>query len=1378
MHKTSYITIWIFYFFAIGFAQEKKLEYSQNLTISEGLAHNGVTSILEDARGYMWVGTYDGLNSYNGYEFKVFKNTVEKNLLVSNRVRTISEMENGELWIGTDDGITAYNYILERFTNVYANKLIGKGINGPIVRKILTDKQDDSVLCATEDNGLLLFKTDHTFIKRYVPPKGFHDEPISFLDGLALDSNNYLFSTSAGLVLFKKNKEEFLQIFENDVTASTAILQLDSNTLLATLSNGIVVFGFDKSGDTYSFESAIKKMETERFNSAALDKNGKLWLGTMTNGVVQIENIAAFKKEPTYSVSSYAPESGLLRTSCVYPSENNGCWIGTFNKGLFRFNLDANPFKKYMGGSSYDFSIHQNNVTYITALDSHRVLMTASLDRIALFNTTSAKFEPLPFNLPNDDKFNVSSAFVDSRNNIWMMLRENGGLIRVKDGQTDWENLDSYENTTLLAEGTIRSITEDKYGNIWIATANNIFKISISNANTITQVQTLDKNPYFQKNKLSLIRRIYVDPLYDFLWMGTDADGLFRLDIDNKTPLSALEVKQYISDKSVKNSLSSNFVSDILRLPNDELWISTERGGICKVIDSETDPKFISFSEKDGLSNNVVKSLRYDKEGNLWAATNIGLNKYNLTDHTLRTFGKEDGLPFDDFWYASTALDDGTLLFSGLEGFCYFSPKDISEHEALPQLQFGDLKIFNHTVVPGDTIDGRVLLDKNISAQDQLNLKYDENVFSIELASLHYSNPENHKLKYKLIPIDEEWIEVPSSRRFVTYNGLQPGKYTLTALASNSANEWSEPKTLKIVIAPPWWKTVQAYVLYVILTLLILGTVLYYILKLQGLRHNVVIEQLEKNKEKEVNLAKLRFFANISHELKTPINLINSPLKILSNRFKGNVDVSEKLGLIERQSKKISQLISQVHDFERADANLLEMEYSRFYFDTFLKDLIVDFKFLAENNHKELNVVAKNSNIIVSADRDKLEKVFNNILSNAFKYTGENDVIAITYESNDKDLIVSVSDTGRGIDKADLPHIFERFYQSHKKENAHTSGSGIGLAFSKRLVEMHYGYITVESMPNKGTTIFVRLPIVKKESAEDQTAKKKAIISAENEQVVEEQLAQKIDASVIEASGNYSENVIFYVEDNLDMRLYVSKILSQFFKVKTFNNGKECFDAMENQWPDMVISDIQMPIMNGLDLCKRIKSDMKTSHIPVILLTAFANIEDQLQGIRDGADAYIKKPFDPRHLIARTEALLENRKRLRERFEIGIPLAKDNNINRRNDSAFLEKLYHLMSENLDNQALDMDQFARKLYLNRTHFYQKVKALTNKTPFELLKMYRLKKAAELLIQKQELSVNEVYIMTGFKSRTHFSKLFKEKYKVSPGQYSSSIKQKSL
>ncbi|WP_435313854.1 hybrid sensor histidine kinase/response regulator transcription factor [Cellulophaga fucicola] len=1361
------------FFFYVSSAQEKRLHYSQKLTISEGLAHNGITSILEDSRGFLWLGTYEGLNKYNGYEFKVYKNTLEQNILTSNRVRTINEDIKGNIWIGTDEGISIYDYEKETFYKIYSNKELKKGKYGPVVRNILINKKHKLIFCATEGNGILIFKDDYTFANQFFLPGTAEDKETIFFNAVAIDDDNYLFSTSKGLILYNVVNSKFKRVLSKQINFTNAVLKVDEKTIIASANTGILVVSFKKEEDKITFKFKEKKLLENQFNSLSKDKLGNLWLGTLTNGLIRVENAEEFIQNKKGITSSFYFEKGLMRVSAIAAATSTGCWVATFNEGIYKFDVEENPFKRYNTELNYDYGLFSNNISSISPLDKNRAFITASRGGVGLFNTETERFEPLPFSIPEEYQRKVAGFFVDSRKNAWIQIT-NVGLFTVKKGTT---KLKKVVVNSSLEQDFIRprKITEDKDGNIWMVFVDEIFKINIDSNGDITKIESLYNNPFFKKNKPTLSRVVYVDPLYNYIWLGTDLDGLYRINNSSKH-LKDAEVKQFVNIKNDSLSLSSNFVTSLVRLPNDELWLGTEGGGICNVKESSSkNPKFIPYTEKQGLSNNVVKSIQGDEFNNLWISTNIGLNKFDTAHKSFRNFSKSDGLPFEDFWYASNQLDNGKFIFSGLDGFCYFNPKSISTEEKLPKLQFDDFKIFNKIIVSGDTINNRVLLNKRINDIAKLQLKHNENVFSLEVASLHFSNTRNHNIKYRLLPVNKEWIEVPSNQKTIYYNGLQPGEYKLEVMASNSLNEWTPVKTLHIEILPPYWKTIWAYLLYLVLVVCLVYVVVRIILKIQSLNHKVEIEKIEKRNVNEVNEAKLRFFANISHEIKTPLTLISRPLEVLSDRFKHNEDANEKLNLITRQSKKIQQLIEQVLDFRRADANLLKMNYSRFSFDAFVKDLIIDFNFLAENDAKRLVVEKGNCSITVAADKDKLEKIFNNLLNNAFKYTSSNDVITIGYKSVDKDLIVTVKDTGRGIDSVDLEHIFERFYQSQKEDNAHISGSGIGLAFSKRLVEMHYGFIKADSEVGTGTEITVRLPIVKNNLPTDKEVPEDLDLPKEKEVTVNNKLIQENSPATIVATGDFSDSLIFYAEDNLEMRNFVSKLLSKFFKVKTFRNGKECLDAMEDEWPDIVISDVQMPEMNGLDLCLRIKSDLKTSHIPVILLTALSNIEDHLQGIRDGADAYIKKPFNVQRLITNTEALLSTRKQLRERYQIGIPLTKENNKNNRNDNAFLEKLYSLIEENLDNQEFDLNSLAKELYLNRTHFYQKVKVLTNQTPFELLKIYRLKKAAELLSQKG-LAVNEVYIMTGFKSRTHFAKIFKERYNVSPGKYATEINKK--
>lgn len=1368
--KTTYIFS-LFLICCYGlFAQKNNLEYQKKLTISNGLAHNGVTSILEDSKGFVWFGTYDGINLYDGYKLRTIKNTLDTDPLTSNRVRSLAEDAEGNIWIGTDDGITIYNYSKQSYSKLYSNEINHKSLGGPIIRDIKIANEGKHIICATEGEGILLFNADYDLLGKF-SPKGLKGKESIFYKGISLSDSQYLFSTSYGLYLFNIQTQSFKKILNGEIRDNSYLVRFNENTIFVSLaSSGVAVLEYEKVNNEYVFKLLEKSLREHRIKTMLVDEAKNLWLGTITKGFYKIPIKNSIKEGTLDSLPKeyFNDDLSVLRIGNIIGSSNRSVWVATFNEGVYEFNIFDTPFKSYDISMEDPYGLGSNIANHIVSKDTNRIYITSAYGGLTIFNVKTQKFESIENKILRPLAHRISTIYVDSRKNIWFRYLGENILNRLKEGSSKIERIELRKFPSIETLASLRSFTEDKYGNIWIGTNNDVYKVSINQNNDIINFENLNVNPFFEDRQLTLVRRIYADPLNDFIWIGADSDGLYRIKNNANKTIDALEVDQYTRDVNDASSISGNFVTSILRLPNEELWIGTEGGGVCKVTDSDTEPKFTPFTERNGLSNNVVKNIIYDDEHNLWIATNIGLNKLDTKDFSIKKFNVSDGLPFEDFWFASHRLENGYIALSGLDGFCYFDPANTFRQEPLPKLEFESFKIFNQEISPNEEINNRVLLKNRINDLDEITLKYNENVFSLDLTSLHFSNPDNHFIRYKLEPINSEWVEVVSSQNTINYNGLQHGEYELSVMASNGSNEWTAPKRLRIIIAPPFWQTTLAYIAYVVLGILLIYVISKVVLKIQALNHDVEIEQLEKNQAKEINAAKLKFFSNISHELKTPLTLISGPVNNLLGEFIHRVDVKEKLQIIERQSKKISQLINQVHDFQKAEAQALKMNYSRFSFNDFIAEFSKDFQFMAQNDDKSYTINEPENNIIVSADRDKLEKIFNNILSNAFKYTQAKDTIAISYKSEDKDLIVSVSDTGKGIDKEDLLHVFERFYQSQNFQNEHASGSGIGLSFAKLLVEMHYGYISADSEVGKGTTINIRVPVVKKETSKDQPKVEKEILTAEKDFEFKSQLLAKHNPTKIQVDGKFAEAVIFYVEDNSDMRAYVSKALSKYFKLKSFTNGQECLDAMENEWPDIVISDIQMPELNGIDLCKNIKSDIKTSHIPVILLTALTNIDDKIQGIKDGADAYITKPFNVQHLITRTETLLDNRKQLRERFQIGIPLTKENNLNNRNDNAFLEKLYNLIEENLDNQNLDLNSFAKELYLNRTHFYQKVKALTNLTPFEVLKDYRLKKAADFLVNKK-VSVNEVYAMTGFKSRTHFSKLFKEKYNITPGKY---------
>ncbi len=473
-----------------------------------------------------------------------------------------------------------------------------------------------------------------------------------------------------------------------------------------------------------------------------------------------------------------------------------------------------------------------------------------------------------------------------------------------------------------------------------------------------------------------------------------------------------------------------------------------------------------------------------------------------------------------------------------------------------------------------------------------------------------------------------------------------------------------------------------------------------------------------------------------------------------------------KLDIIKRQSDKIIRLIDLAHGIQLSDSNLLKRNDSRFSFNDFIANTVDDFKLMASYDDKSFVVDSPDVDIIVEADNEMLEKIINNLLSNAFKYTRSGQSIKLSYTIEEQNLTIKVEDSGYGISKADIDRVFERFFRARQRGSANVGGTGIGLYFTKTLIELHGGVIDVESELNQGSTFTVSLPIVR----EQHNIEPKGSTSTEN---FKEQILGELTIERISSESEFKDSMVYIVEDNSEMRQFVSSVISKFFCVKTFANGAECYEAMKEQWPDIVVSDVMMPVMDGYELCEALKSDIKTSHIPIILLTACSTVDDKIKGLKYGADAYIPKPFYPNHMITRIETLLTNRKQLRERFQINMPIVYgETSSMRAKDNDFLEQLYQIFADNLDNEELDVELIVGEFGINRNLFFQKVKAITNTSPRELLLTYRLKRAAEYL-QCGEHNVNEVCDLTGFKSRSHFSRLFKEKYEVSPSQYSKKI-----
>ncbi|MBB6460264.1 hybrid sensor histidine kinase/response regulator transcription factor [Flammeovirga kamogawensis] len=1331
-----------------------EVDISKQLTIENGLSHFGVTSIAQDNNGLLWVGTFKGLNIFDGYEFKTFYHSTDSGL-VSNRIHSLYKDENNNILIGTEKGVSVYLYQKQQFKVLYTNKnTIGEEL-GPYINKII--ETHDYIICNTLKKGVILInKSDYSFHSIILPNfinigsfKSFNIDKI--------DNDNILLATNSGIIKATLSTGKCRRILEGDFPFCLDIA-FDGNSTIYALNYrflGIISI----KNDNYNLKAIA--FSGEDYSQIELGENGELWLMKNNNDLAVIGN-PTYVKNIDKQVVKFSFTSEFTRLSSILLTEDGG-WIGSFNQGLFKFRSEERPFKYSNLKNNGQVVNTSSQVVSMITLDHEQVMITLNANNAKVFNINNNSIKEVK--QPGVYNQVITRVLKDTYGTIW------GGSLRVgvfqkKNLVVPWKQLMSPEYP-ILNDESVRGFSQDKYGDIWVAGLRKLYRFSMHSNGKIKEIEVIRNLGNVPYNYNLATKVIYADPKQDCIWLGTQSDGLFRINYSHNKPLTEATFQHFIPIKNDTTSLPVYAINCMQRVPNGDLWLGTLEGGITKVIEENGLIKFKTFTENDGLDDNDVMTFQYDNKGRLWIATNQGINQFDPETENFRNYTTEDGLVPASFEVSSTKLLNGMMVFGGNNGICYFNPDLVPNESNIPPLLFGDLKVHNQIVRVKSKDNKEAILYKPLNDSDEITLEYNQRSISIELISLHYSNTEAHHIRYRLLPKDNSWLEVTSNNKIVNFSLLPPGEYTFEAQVSNSKNEWSPTKRIKIHVKYAWWNSNGAKGLYFILIFLVIAMVMLTLLRMKTLEYNLQIEQFDKNRLEELDAARLKLFMNISHEFRTPLTLISGPISVLKGMFETNQDAFQHIDLIQRQSKKMFQLVEQVHDVRKADENILKLKYTTFDFTDLVTDVKQDFDKLAEDSNKKLILEGEANKLFVLADEHKLEVVVNNLLNNAFKFTRKGDTISITYNVRKGGLYLSVSDTGIGIPEEDLAHLFKRFYQSSKGEK-YSVGTGIGLELTKMLVEMHQGEIKVSSILGEGTKFEVFLPLeIRKEDvlSEKRIDEILSLESHDERQRVEDQV---IDLSEIIQENEHSDVTIYYVEDNTDLRNFITKILNQYFAVVTFSNGKECMDALESEWPDLILSDIIMPEMNGIELCKQIKSNPKTNHIPVVLLTSRSSTEEKIEGLEVGADMYITKPFEVKHLIATFKNILNNRKTLQTKFQVEAPMPLKKKQKTEEDKIFVNKFYKLLEENLTNENIDLEEFAKELYMSRSQFFRKVKAISDTTPQDLIRSYKLKKAAELLCEGQ-YSVADVVVMVGFKSRTHFSKSFKEIYGITPSKY---------
>jgi signal transduction histidine kinase/ligand-binding sensor domain-containing protein/DNA-binding response OmpR family regulator len=1372
--------------YSILFSQSKDIRF-EHLTEEDGISQATILCILQDSRGFLWLGNENGLNRYDGYEFKVFQNDPEDSTTLSeNRVQVIFEDDDGILWIGTyGGGLNKYNFSTEKFT------------------EYRYQPDDPTSLSDNEVLDILKDKFGNLWIGTYG-------------GGLNKLESGYEKSSLLSFICYKADINDQSSLSGNEIHS---IYEDRNGTILIGTNNGLSIYQREKDNFINYTHNPANPHSISRGEVYSIyqDKGGNFWIGTFGGGLnkaVWSEN----RFEPFifihYENIPNDPKSiSDNRITKIYESDEGYLWIGTFVGGLNIFNKETERFTCYKHILNDPTSLSNNTIHSIYGDNSGIIWIgTYGGGGLNKYEGLKEQFNPYRYylNKPLDKTIKgVYQIYEDRSGTLWIATYD--GLFKYDRVNGLWKNYthDS-SNPNSLSEDKVISICEDNSGNLWIGTIGGGLNKLDREKEKFSHYKHATNNPLSLSHDIILF--IYEDKL-GTLWIGTYGGGLNKFDAEKGEFIS------YKHDPNDPNSISDNRARPIYEDRNGNLWIGTWSGGLNKFdrekgefIHYKNDPNdstsisdnniFVIYEDdsnalwigtngglnkfdrtnkvfkryllSDGLPSEIVYGILEDNSDNLWLSTVKGLSKFNSNTEEFKNYDVADGLQGNEFTvFAYCKTSSGEFIFGGNNGINVFHPDSLKDNSHIPPVAITDFQLFNESVPVGFYKKSeRTILSKSITKTNELELTYEENVFSFEFAALDFHAPEKNKYTYIMEGFEENWNYTDADRRFVTYTNLDPGEYTFRVKASNNHGIWNEEgASLRIIILPPWWATTWAYIVYAIIIL----NIIYFTWKLQlnriRLKHDYQMSKFEADKMHEVDELKSRFFANISHEFRTPLTLIFGPANDVLEKS-DDPHTKKNVGIIKRNASRLYSLVNQLLDLSKLESGKMKLQASEQDIIPLLKGYVLSFSSLAERKKIKLSFNAAEDNLNVYIDRDKVEKIITNLLSNALKFTPEGGNIDFTVEKLDSYAEIRVADSGMGIAEERLDKIFDRFYQVDGSHTRESEGTGIGLALTKELVELHKGKIEVESEYGKGTTFEVLLPLGEdhlkpEEIAEKSVQEKSAVTEEETELIPELEKGKKKTGFDILLETN-DKPLLLIVEDNADVRKYIISYLEEEYRIQEAVDGEDGLNQAINHIPDLIISDVMMPKMDGFELCNKLKTDERTSHIPIIMLTAKATSKDKIEGYETGADDYIMKPFDSNVLKVRIKNLVYQRKKLREHFrKEGLFELEDKAITSV-DKKFLQKVIKVINKNLSDTSFGVEILADEISMSRSNLERKLAALADESPAEIIKRIRLNCASKLIIQKSG-NISEIALEVGFSNPAYFSKCFREQFGLTPSEY---------
>jgi signal transduction histidine kinase/ligand-binding sensor domain-containing protein/DNA-binding response OmpR family regulator len=1363
-----------------AYAQTDLYKFS-HLDITNGLSDNQVNCIFKDEKGFVWFGTTSGLDRYDGYQFRIFRHSAKDNHSLSeNHVLSIDEGPAKSLWIFTHDGISIYDPETERFENNIRKELMRYHVFTDKITAIKKDNQG-GFWFLTKNSGLYRYNQEKQNAEFYSTLQTskirLHSNEVMFV---TQDDHNFWLLYSDGTIdAIDAKSNKIIRRYTGIQEASHKQLKqcgmmLDNEANLWVYSNATPVGAFcynTRNNKLSHFEKGAtgESLNSNIVNNIVQADDNKIWVGTDHGGINVIDPA---KHRVTYLLSREDDPKSLTGNSVELYKDNAGIiWAGTFKQGVNYYRRGILQFPLYKHFTTDKSSLPFEDVNSFAEDTTGNLWIGTNGGGLLYYNRktnhyTQFKHEPANPNSISSDI--VVRLCLDHEHKLWIGTYYGG--LDCFDGTKFTHYRHSEKDPLSISDDRVYTIIEDAQKRLWVGTfagGLNIFDPQHHNF----------LHPRY--NMLSDYTAILFEDKQKNIWIGRDK-GVDVIEKKTNT------VKHYFYKPDKANSLVGSDVNTILQDSRGLMWIGT-KDGLC-ILNSQTG-EFLNLHESIDLPSNNVSNILEDNRGEMWVSTtnglaNIILNKTGGQYHfRINNFNEFDGLQSRGFnLNAALKLKNGELMFGGAHGFNLFNPQEIITDRPKQNLVFTDFRVFNKRVSVGDTINGSVILTKSISDTRTLVLNHDVNVFDIEFAACDYFSPDKIKYQYTLEGFEKGWITLPYGSRKATYTNLDAGDYLfrVRTLDTNNGGDGNSI-TLKITVLPPFWETPFAFLVYSVVLLSILFYIRHRgILKLKR-QFELMQEKIEAERKIEsereealrmhqLDLMKIKFFTNVSHEFRTPLSLILSPIDDLL-KATNKPEQQNHLMMIKRNGKRLLNLVNQLLDFRKMEYNELKLNLKEGDIIQFIKDVCASFTDVAHQKNIQYIFDSEECNFTTLFDQDKIERVLFNLLSNAFKFTPAGGHISVLLSlscpeisaDGGKMLDIKIIDTGIGIAAENHEKIFERFFQDSLPESLLNQGSGIGLSITREFVKMHGGTIKIESEPGYGTCFIISLPVGKMLQQQQP-----ALVPGES---VPDMMIRTAD----DKANKNKKPTILLIEDNDDLRFYLKDNLKNSFHITEAVNGKEGWQKALALHPQLIISDITMPEMNGLELCKKIRADNRTMQLPIILLTALNDESSELSGLDSGANDYIVKPFNFEILLSKIHNLLQMQQAMKETYQKQFDIQAMEVDVVSEDDKFLKNTFECIEKNITNANFSVEQLSKHLNLSRVSLYKKLLTLTGKTPVDCIRTIRLKRAIQLL-EKSKLSIANVAYEVGFNNAAYFAKVFREEFGVLPSEFLHEIKAK--